>query len=121
MLLKSTLSAAVLAISAGAAYAGSCGYDYCYGAVAIGPRGAYAYSYHYPSAQAAYDAAQDSCNWGCDVVKTFYNTCGAIAQADNGAWGWGWESTAELAQSTAMNYCMDVGRNCQVRVWACSK
>lgn len=115
------LTALVAAMGLGsAAVAGQCGYDYCWGAVGVGPNGAWAYSYGMWSEQEAYNAAQDECGWNCTTVKTFYNTCGAIARADNGALGWGFEYTRELAESTAINWCMDVGYNCRVVVWACS-
>lgn len=118
---KLMLIAAATAAFALPALAGQCGYDYCHGAVAIGPSGEWGYAHSRWSEEDAYNVAQDGCGWGCTTVKTFANTCGAIAVADNGAWGFGTESTRELAESTAVNWCMDVGRNCRVRVWACSR
>ena len=82
---------AVAMVLAPAAHAGSCGYDYCWGAVGFGPNGAWGYSYGQFSEDEAVNVAQDGCGWNCTVVKTFYNTCGAIAVADNGGWGWGAE------------------------------
>jgi len=110
-----------LTFSAAAASAGSCGYNQCWGAVAIGPNGAYGWSHSYSNENDAYWSAQNGCEGDCNVVKTFYNTCGAIASSPNGAWGWGWHNDQELAESIAMNYCMDNGYDCRVRVWACSK
>ncbi|MBN2760943.1 MAG: DUF4189 domain-containing protein [Rhodobacteraceae bacterium] len=101
--------------------AGECGYDFCWGAVAIGPDGEWGYAYDRWSEEDAYNTAQEGCGWGCTTVKTFYNSCGAIAVASNGAWGFGREWNRELAESTAVNWCMDNGRNCQTRVWACSR
>jgi len=101
--------------------ASACGYEYCWGAVAIGPAGEWGYSYGQWSEESAYNVAQDGCGWGCTVVQTFYNTCAAIAVADNGAWGWATEKNRELAESSAVNWCMDNGRNCRVRVWTCSR
>ena len=44
-MLKTIAKAAVLAVALpGAAMAGSCGYEYCWGAVGIGPGGAWGYS-----------------------------------------------------------------------------
>lgn len=103
------------------ARAQSCGYAQCWGAVAIGPGSAYGFSHGYGSERDAINVAQQGCQYDCNVVRTFYNTCAAIAVADNGGWGWGWHAQRELAESTAMNYCMDQGRNCRVRVWSCSK
>lgn len=101
--------------------AGSCGYDYCWGAVAIGTNGAYGWTHSQFSEQDAKNEAQRGCKGQCNNFRTFYNTCGAIAVADNGAWGFGWHGDKDIAQSEAMSYCMDGGYNCQVRVWSCSK
>jgi hypothetical protein len=103
------------------AAAGACGYDYCWGAVGVGANGAYGFSHGYGSENAAIQSAQSGCKGQCTNVRTFYNTCGAIAVADNGAWGFGWNNDQELSESIAMNYCMDGGYNCQIRVWSCSK
>jgi len=111
---------AVAMVLAPAAHAGSCGYDYCWGAVGFGPNGAWGYSYGQFSEDEAVNVAQDGCGWNCTVVKTFYNTCGAIAVADNGGWGWGWAPSRSDAESTAIAYCVENGRNCRVRAWACS-
>jgi hypothetical protein len=102
------------------AAAGQCGYEYCWGAVGIGPNGAYGWAHSHVSEEAAYNAAQSGCGWNCTNVRTFYNSCGAMAEADNGGWGWAWDRTRELAESAAISYCMDYGYNCRVVVWACS-
>jgi hypothetical protein len=112
---------AVLAAGATAVSAGSCGYDYCWGAVGIGTNGAYGWAHSYSNENDAYWSVQNSCQGNCETIKTFYNTCGAIATSPNGAWGWGWHDDLDTAKSIAMNYCMDNGYNCAPRVWACSK
>ncbi len=105
----------------GAALAGSCGYTECWGAVAAGSNGSWGYAYGKISEQAAYDGAQGGCNWNCTEVRTFYNACGAIAVASNGATGWAIDTSRETAESAALGYCAQSGRNCTVRAWACSK
>ena len=110
----------VFALTTNPVAAGQCGYDYCWGAVAIGQAGQTGWSYGQASESAANGVAQDGCGWNCTVVRTFYNACAAIAVADNGAWGWAYEKNRELAESSAMNYCMDNGYNCTVKVWSCS-
>lgn len=119
-LIRAALAALLVGFAAPAG-AGECGYDFCWGAVAIGPDGEWGYAYDRWSEEDAYNTAQEGCGWGCTTVKTFYNSCGAIAVASNGAWGFGREWNRELAESTAVNWCMDNGRNCQTRVWACSR
>lgn len=111
---------AYFALTTNPVSAGQCGYDYCWGAVAIGQAGQTGWSFGQPSESAASNVAQDGCSWSCSVVRTFYNACAAIAVADNGAWGWDYEKNRELAESSAMNYCMDSGYNCAVKVWSCS-
>jgi len=110
----------VLVMSAAQSYAGSCGHARCWGAVAIGNNGQ-AWSNNYPSQNDAINRVRNNCGGACKTIKTFYNTCGAIASAPNGAWGWAWNNSLEVAKSEAMAYCMDNGRNCQPRAWACSK
>ena len=111
----------VLAGSVSQAAAGSCGYTYCWGAVGIGADGSFGWSHSHRSEGLAIQAAQDGCKGRCSEIKTFYNTCGAIAVSDNGAWGFGWHENQELASDMAVDYCQDNGYNCRVQVWACSK
>lgn len=105
---------------AGGAMAGECGYAQCWGAVGIGPGGAWGYSYGKYSETDAVNALQGECEWDCDNVHTFYNTCGAIAEGNSGNWGYGWAGTRSQAEDNAMGYCYQNGGGCSVRVWACS-
>jgi hypothetical protein len=114
------LLGSVFAMAASPSKAGDCGYDYCWGAVAVNTSGGYGFSYGQISEDAAISVAQDGCGWNCTTVRSFYNSCAAIAMADNGGWGWAYEVSRDLAESSAMNYCMDYGRNCRVVVWSCS-
>ncbi len=102
------------------AEAGSCGYTRCWGAVGFGPGGAWGYSHSYKSEWRAKRKVRNECS-NCTVIKTFYNTCGAIAAGPNNGWGWGWASTRAAAERTALNYCRQNSRNCFVRAWACSR
>ncbi|MDJ0825059.1 MAG: DUF4189 domain-containing protein [Rhodobacter sp.] len=114
-----TFSAGLL-LAASAAQAGQCGYDFCWGAVGIGPYGAYGYSYAHRSEDAAIGAAQDGCGGNCNNIHTFYNTCGAMAQGSDDAWGFGWAGTRAQAEANALGYCRDYGSGCAITVWACS-
>lgn len=108
-------------VLAGAAAAGKCGYDYCWGAVATGPNGASGYSFSHVSERNAHDVARSTCGEGkCTQVRTFYNACGAIAMGASDAWGWASGPTREAAQDQALAHCSRNGRGCAVRVWACS-
>lgn len=109
---KGFISALMFAASAGMAMAG-------WGAVGIGPNGAYGWSADYGSESGAIGRVRAECP-GCDNIKTFYNACGAMASGRNGAWGWGWAGSRWQAEQLAIQYCRDYGSNCQLRVWACS-
>lgn len=112
---------AVLGSMIGPATAGSCGYDYCWGAVGVGPNGAYGFSHSWATEQDAINAAQEGCGWSCDNMRTFYNACAAIAVASNGGWGWAYDVNRSRAEQTALSYCRDFGPSCVVRVWSCSR
>ena len=108
-------------ITASTAVAGSCGYEYCWGAVGSAANGAYGWAHSYYSEQEAINAVQQSCKGQCTEIKSFYNTCGAMARSPSGAWGWAWNSSREIAENQAVGYCLQHGSDCRVVVWSCSK
>ena len=103
-----------------AAAAGNCGYQYCWGAVGFGPGGAWGWAADYASEQAAWNRVNAECNGSCTQIKTFYNTCGAIAAGYNDGWGWGHAPTKQGAMNIAMSYCNQYDAGCSIRAWACS-
>ena len=109
-----------LALAAGPAAAGQCGYQYCWGAVGFGPGGAYGWAHSYASQQEAYNRVYQECGGNCTQIKTFYNTCGAMAVGANNGWGWGHSPSRAGAENSAMGYCNQYDYGCSVRVWACS-
>ena len=120
--MKPTLFAVACALGfPAAALAGSCGYTECWGTVAVGPGGAWGYAHGMISEDAAYNAAQGYCEGDCTQLHSFFNACGAIAVASNGATGWAIDTSRENAENAALGYCAGEGRGCTVRVWACSK
>ena len=114
---------ALLAIAAApsAAYA-DCRIGNCWGAVAYGPRGAWAYAYNYPARQIAARVAQRNCRGGCNHVLTFQNSCGAYASGPGAYSHYGWGNAMSLrgAQARAMRECNARGPYCRVRVSACT-
>ena len=114
------VAVALMFAAASPANAGECGYANCWGAVGIGPGGALGFSHSYPSEQQAVDVAQSGCQGNCDNIRTFYNTCGAMASGYNSAWGFGWADTRAQAESNALGFCREHGSNCSIRAWACS-
>ncbi|MEQ9260188.1 MAG: DUF4189 domain-containing protein [Roseovarius sp.] len=119
---KASIAAALAfgAFLAGPAAAGQCGYQYCWGAVGFGPGGAAAWATSYSSEQGAYNRAYNECGGACTQIKTFYNTCGAIAAGNNDGWGWGHSPSKQGAINIAMGYCNQYDYGCSVRAWACS-
>ncbi|MEP2532633.1 DUF4189 domain-containing protein [Shimia sp.] len=116
-----TLKLAMMALAMPSmAMAGQCGYEYCWGAVGIGPNGAWGFSWGQYSEQDAVNALQSECEWDCNNVKTFYNTCGAMAEGNQGNWGFGWGNSRGLAEDNAIGYCYQNGGGCQIKVWSCS-
>ena len=101
--------------------AGSCGYRKCWGAVGFGPNGAYGFSYSFPTQRQARNRASRGCRGGCTVIRTFYNSCGAIAAGEDNGWGWGYAASERQAKQIALNYCYQNSYNCNVRAWSCSK
>ncbi len=103
------------------AFAGACGYAYCWGAVGIAGNGSYGYSTGFSSEDGALSRMFSECPT-CDSWYTFYNACGAIARAPDGSWGSGWGETRQLAEQFAAQSCSNYSRSggCRTTVWACS-
>ena len=91
----------------------------CWGAVAYGPGGAWAYAVNEPSRQAASAMAQGRCGGRCTHVLTFHNSCGAYASGDD-AYGWGNAGSREGAEDRALQECSARTSNCSIRVWGCT-
>lgn len=104
----------------GATAAGECGFVNCWGAVGLGPNGARGFSFGQYSEARAVIQLQEECGGDCDTIKTFYNSCGAMAQGDGGGWGFGIASNASQAAHHALGYCSNYGGGCTVEAWACS-
>ena len=114
------IAALAIGVVGAADSAAACGYATCWGAVGIGPTGAAGYSFDYGSEGDAIRRVQAECGGRCTEIKSFYNTCGAMAQGNNGAWGFGWASTLAQAKANAVGYCRQNGSGCAVRVHACT-
>lgn len=91
----------------------------CWGAVAYGPGGAWAYAVDFPTRSLAARAAQARCRGTCTNVLSFHNSCGAYATGPSG-YGWGNAATRGQAEVLAMRQCNARTPNCGVRVWGCT-
>jgi Domain of unknown function (DUF4189) len=108
-----------IALAPGAARA-ECTVGDCWGAIAYGPGGAWAYAVNMESRAAASAAAQGQCGGRCSNVLTFHNSCGAFATGPGG-FGWGNAGSREEAEETAMEQCEARSQGCAVRVWGCTQ
>ncbi|NCJ07337.1 DUF4189 domain-containing protein [Synechococcales cyanobacterium C] len=84
----------------------------------------YGYSYAYTTRSEAETRALQECTDrgadDCRLLIEFENSCGALAQASNGAYGSGSGSTAEVANATAILVCGQFGGdNCEVTLRVC--
>jgi hypothetical protein len=93
-----------------------------WGAIAISPdTGRVGYSQGLNSAIEAEQAAVGLCKArDCRAVVNFTNACGAVAQAFNTSWAWGWEHNSTDAQNRALMSCSHYGAGCRVIGWVCS-
>ena len=93
-----------------------------WGAIAISPTtGRVGYSQGLNSAIEAEQAAVGLCKArDCRAVVNFTNACGAVAQAFNTSWGWGWDHSSIGAQNKALISCSQYGAGCRVAGWICS-
>lgn len=115
------IAAVVTAMCSGSAVFGqSCGYPDCWGAIGIGPNGAYGYSHGHPTEDTAIEAAQQGCGWTCTNVQSFANGCGSMAVGATGGWGWGVAETSIGAEEIAYAYCSDNDYDCGIVVTNCS-
>ena len=93
-----------------------------WGAIAISPTTArVGYAQGRNSAIEAEQAAVGLCKArDCRAVVNFTNACGAVAQAFNTSWGWGWDHSSTGAQNKALISCSQYGAGCRVAGWLCS-
>jgi hypothetical protein len=80
--------------------------------------GAFGYSVDQPAKRAAETEAFRQCGGDCDVVKTFRNACGAIADGER-HFAWDTGATREIAEAKARKKCG--GSSCRIAVWACTR
>lgn len=121
---RSFLLAMVLAgFSAGSgALAGSCGHDYCWGAVAVGKNGSASRSSGLRTAPDAVARATKACGANCVLVEPFVNGCAAIAQSFERALFPGFADSDVDARGEALAQCEAHSKYaCRIRVEACSR
>jgi hypothetical protein len=98
--------------------------DY-YGAIAYSEAdNAWGYSRNYSNREEAEQRALDECaarGSGCRVLVWFVNACGALAVANNGAYGSGWGSSLNRAYYEARKVCeKHGGSDCDIKCSVCT-
>ena len=111
----------ILAITSSSGHAGECGYEKCWGAGAFGQTGRISYSFGKWSEKAAFRAANKSCRWQCNEIRTFYNECAAVARGSDRKWVIYQAQTRQEAQERAKRACNSTSSGCRIIVWACSR
>ena len=111
----------VLAIAVSGTQAGACGYERCFGALALGPNGIMARSSGQRTAPGAHERANVACGEKCDRIEVFHSGCAAMAQAPMGAQDFGFGVDRASAEGEALLLCaLQGGEACRVRAWVCS-
>ncbi len=89
-----------------------------YGAIALDPSdGSWGRALDYPNRAAAEQAALDYCpSWGCKIVATMANGCGAVAETRT-RWGYGADTSLSAAQREAR---YSAGSGATIYLWACT-
>lgn len=101
-------------------WAGQCGYEKCWGGVGFDANGAVGWSYGKWSEEEAYNTVQKVCEWECTEVRTFFDSCAAVASGAQGSWSWAYELTREKAEERAIALCDETSYDCRIVVWSCS-
>ena len=92
-----------------------------YGALAYdSSSGAYGWAVDHRTQRGANADAMRRCGGSCSVVMRFWNSCAAFASGSRGVYGWADSQSGGRAQQAALNNCAARGRNCAVKVWACT-
>ena len=108
-----------LAMAPSAAQA-NCQIGNCWGAVAYGPGGAWAYAVNHQTRNIAAQVARNQCGGNCTHVLTFQNSCGAYASGAGDGYGWGNAGSRQAAEARALQECNARTSGCAIRVWGCT-
>jgi len=114
------IAAALLAFSALAtdtAAAARSGKRQLFGSIAYNSKtGAFGYAVDLKTKRDAETEAFRQCG-DCDVIKTFRDACGAIAEKPK-KFAWETGASREIAERKALQKCS--GAECKIAVWACT-
>jgi len=80
--------------------------------------GTYGYAVDRKTKREAETEAFHQCGPDCDVIKTFRDACGAIANRPR-KYAWDTGASREIAERKALTRCGDEA-SCKITVWACT-
>jgi hypothetical protein len=114
------ITAIALLLSAGLVHAAAHPKKQAFGAIAYEPaRRAVGYSYDFKSArEAKLEALRQCAEPTCEVVVSFHNACGAVAQGQGRPFAVTGTTRAE-AETKALRLCGQ--KACAIVAWACTK
>ncbi len=106
-----------VAVLASEAYGARGGKRQLWGSVAYSSKsGVYGYAVDMKTKRDAEAEAFRQCGADCDVLRTFRDACGAVADRPR-KYAWETGATREIAERKAMAKC---GADCKITVWACT-
>jgi len=92
-----------------------------YGAIAFNPgTGAWGYSFDQRSRRTALNAALTNCGLGCNQIRQFKDSCGAIAASRERPpklYALATGDARELAEKAALSKC----KGCEIVAWVCTR
>ncbi len=91
-----------------------------WGAVALGPRGAFGFAVHKDTGADAERAARTACHGACTRVLAFHDACGAVAVGRKGVNAWGVGPNADEARRHALDLCTLDASDCRIRAAGCT-
>jgi hypothetical protein len=108
-------------VFAAPAFAGQCGFENCWGAIVFSRTGHVGTAATEWSQERAYQAAQKDCRWNCTEIRTFKNTCAALATGEKARAAWARGNSLKEAEYQATYQCGSHFRNCKIVASVCSK
>lgn len=91
-----------------------------WGAVALGPGGAYGFALHTDTGSDAERAARAACHSACTRVLAFHDGCGAVAMGRKGVGAWAFGASADEARQHAIELCTLDAEGCRIRAQGCT-
>ncbi len=111
-----------MAVAVTATDARACGYERCFGALALDPNGVTARASGQRTAPGAFERASIACGGRCDRIEVFHSGCAAMARAPLGLPEFGFGIDRRAANREALELCrVHGGKGCRVRAWVCSR